>query len=1006
MDNNGDQNSKRRRIVIEDDEETETPADDSAAADDENSVGSNPDNLVTYQDEADYEDEGDGEDLNENWLSDYAAVPELDVYDANDLASDDGEYGMTAQQRRAADDVINARLRERQARKDQRFLETGIDDDDESIDLGQRAIRLQPRDEIDEDSDLDDDNNQQQYTEQEVNLEAFDVPLREWIIQDRTRREIQNRFRKFLLFFRRRNENELVYPPRIRDMIRIFDEVLKEVVKVEFRGYTERVSNIFHVRIKELPISDKLRDLRQDHLNCLIRVNGVVTKRTGVFPQMLSVAYDCSACGEVLGPFPSSGGRDVKPGSCTNCQSSGPFRVNTQKTEYGNYQKITLQESPGSVPPGRVPRYKEVVLHGDLTDIARPGEEIEVTGIYMHSQIGVTRDRSGFPVFGTIIEANCVQKNGDTTSSSMSDSDVARIRELSQDPQIGERIIRSIAPSIYGHRHVKTALALSLFGGRAKDSGEGGTHRVRGDINVLLLGDPGTAKSQLLKYAEKIAPRSVYTTGKGASAVGLTAGVHRDPLTKEWTLEGGALVLADQGVCLIDEFDKMSEQDRTSIHEAMEQQTISVSKAGIVTSLQARCAVLAAANPIGGRYDPSYSLSENVELTDPILQRFDILCVLQDIVDPVVDEQLATFVVNSHMRSHPDADPALLPVSMGGNVVNVDKDGGPQPIDQILLKKYITYARIHTRPMLHAVDSEKIASLYADLRTQSATSGGVPIAVRHIESVMRMSEASARMHLRDFVRDDDVDLAIKVMLESFLQAQKVSVRRELGRAFRKYTTFGEEKNQLLMHQLQGLLRDSEKYQQLRYKKVRDTVEVFIDDLEKRARDLNIFDLRPFYSSRLFKSHGLRVDETLGSVDVNHSPNIYEALSGDESDILSDEDRIQHVAQFLSTTLPEVPYLGKDIEEYLSLMSAPIRPNGVLWRSQGFNLLTLPISILSELNRMPASDSSKTGYIWLQSNLNYNLFALFETLKVKINKAFSKTFNLKTIQALHSKSWKI
>jgi DNA replication licensing factor MCM2 len=190
-------------------------------------------------------------------------------------------------------------------------------------------------------------------------------------------------------------------------------------------------------------------------------------------------------------------------------------------------------------------------------------------------------------------------------------------------------------------------------------------------------GDPGTAKSQLLKYVEKCAPRAVFTTGKGASAVGLTAGVHKDPLTKEWTLEGGALVLADQGVCLIDEFDKMndqvcpslpllvslpwvhlplSSQDRTSIHEAMEQQTISVAKAGILTSLQARCSVIAAANPIGGRYDPSYTLAENVELTDPILQRFDILCVLQDIVDPIIDEQLAYFVVNSHIRSHPDKE--------------------------------------------------------------------------------------------------------------------------------------------------------------------------------------------------------------------------------------------------------------------------------------------------------------------------------------------------------------
>ena len=343
--------------------------------------------------------------------------------------------------------------------------------------------------------------------------------------------------------------------------------------------------------------------------------------------------------------------------------------------------------------------------------------------------------RNSFPVFATVIDAISVQKRNSGGNFGITDEEKRKIRELGLDPQIGERIVRSMAPSIYGHRHVKTAIALSLFGGCAKDGGGGGTHRVRGDINVLLLGDPGTAKSQILKYAEKIAPRSVYTTGKGASAVGLTAGVRRDPLTKEWTLEGGALVLADQGVCLIDEFDKMNEQDRTSIHEAMEQQTISVSKAGIVTSLQARCAVMAAANPIGGRYDSSYTLAENVELTDPILQRFDILCVLQDVVDPVIDEQLALFVVNSHMRSHPDNLEHIVeedeeesddedgtggahkrPLPDQDNVLNESVMGNntstgpqePQPLDQAMLKKYITYARAFVKPFLHDVDSEKV----------------------------------------------------------------------------------------------------------------------------------------------------------------------------------------------------------------------------------------------------------------------------------------------------------
>ena len=225
------------------------------------------------------------------------------------------------------------------------------------------------------------------------------------------------------------------------------------------------------------------------------------------------------------------------------------------------------------------------------------------------------------------------------------------MRALARDERIRKRIIKSIAPSIYGHEDIKTALALSLFGGVSKDINR--KHRIRGDINVLLLGDPGTAKSQFLKYVEKTAHRSVFATGQGASAVGLTASVRKDPVTREWTLEGGALVLADKGTCLIDEFDKMDDADRTSIHEAMEQQSISISKAGIVTTLQARCAIIAAANPIRGRYNPTIPFQQNVELTEPILSRFDVLCVVKDTVDPVQDELLARFVVGSHLRSHP-----------------------------------------------------------------------------------------------------------------------------------------------------------------------------------------------------------------------------------------------------------------------------------------------------------------------------------------------------------------
>jgi len=333
---------------------------------------------------------------------------------------------------------------------------------------------------------------------------------------------------------------------------------------------------------------------------------------------------------------------------------------------------MTLQESPGSVPPGRLPRHREVILLWDLIDSAKPGEEIvlkistplsynrsqnkqEVTGIYRNNFDASLNAKNGFPVFSTIIEANHINKKEDLFAAfRLTEDDEREVRALARDERIRKRIIKSIAPSIYGHEDIKTAIALSLFGGVMKDVNR--KLRIRGDINVLLLGDPGTAKSQFLKYVEKTSHRSVFATGQGASAVGLTASVRKDPVTREWTLEGGALVLADKGHCLIDEFDKMNDADRTSIHEAMEQQTISISKAGIVTTLQARSAIVAAANPIRGRYNPTLPFQQNVELTEPILSRFDVLCVVKDTVDPVQDELLARFVVGSHLRSHPKFD--------------------------------------------------------------------------------------------------------------------------------------------------------------------------------------------------------------------------------------------------------------------------------------------------------------------------------------------------------------
>eukprot|EP01098_Paradermamoeba_levis_P013204 TRINITY_DN5973_c0_g1_i3.p1 TRINITY_DN5973_c0_g1~~TRINITY_DN5973_c0_g1_i3.p1 ORF type:complete len:321 (-),score=73.64 TRINITY_DN5973_c0_g1_i3:208-1134(-) len=293
----------------------------------------------------------------------------------------------------------------------------------------------------------------------------------------------------------------------------------------------------------------------------------------------------------------------------------------------------------------------------------------------------------------------------------------------------------------------------------------------------------------------------------------------------------------------------MNDKDRTSIHEAMEQQSISISKAGIVTSLQARCAVIAAANPLKGRYDPSLSFAQNVDLTEPILSRFDVMCIVRDEVDPIVDEQLANFVVGSHIRSHP-AQPRT--------DVALEQPGTTIPQD--LLKKYIVYAKQKCHPKSTNMDKDKVSKLYAELRKESALigGGGVPMTVRHLESLIRLAEAHARMHLRDYVRDDDVNMAVRVVLESFINAQKFSVSQSLKKKFRKYITYKKDNNELLLYLLQNLVRENLAFHfhHLHHPADAESEATSIDaeDFEIRARELGIDDVLPFYKSELFKAN--------------------------------------------------------------------------------------------------------------------------------------------------------
>ncbi|AET38086.1 MCM DNA helicase complex subunit MCM2 Ecym_2352 [Eremothecium cymbalariae DBVPG len=785
--------------------------------------------------------------MGEEMYNDYRSNRDKDFYESEGM-DDDDQPELSAEDRRRIDAQLNERDRLINSR--QAFLDEDGDggDDVQQLDsMGMPIQRRRKRRQY-EDGDYDDLLSDMDIDPlmEELTLESLsDVKASsysEWITQHNVARTIARELKSFLLEYTD-EFGKSVYGARIRtlgelnseslevnyrhlseskavlalflakcpeEMLKIFDTVAMEATQLHYPEYT-RIHSEIHVRISDFPTIHNLRELREANLNSLIRVTGVVTRRTGVFPQLKYVKFNCLKCGSILGPYYQDSNEEIKITFCTNCRSKGPFRTNMEKTLYRNYQRLTLQESPGTVPAGRLPRHREVILLWDLVDTAKPGEEIEVTGVYKNTYDGSLNARSGFPVFATVIEANSVKRRegglhvGDGNdegldSFSWTEEEESSFRKMSRDRGIIDKVISSIAPSIYGHRDIKTAIACSLFGGVPKNVN--GKHSIRGDINVLLLGDPGTAKSQILKYVEKTAHRAVFATGQGASAVGLTASVRKDPITKEWTLEGGALVLADKGVCMIDEFDKMTDQDRTSIHEAMEQQSISISKAGIVTTLQARCSIIAAANPNGGRYNSTLPLSQNVDLTEPILSRFDILCVVRDLVDEESDERLATFVVDSHVRSHPDADSILqeddeMQSDDEGNVQlssrqkrlqrHREKEGEISPIPQETLMKYIHYARTKVNPKLHQMDMDKVAKVYADLRRESITTGSFPITVRHLESILRIAEAFAKIRLSEFVSSWDLDRAIKVTIDSFVGAQKISVRRQLQRSFAIYT---------------------------------------------------------------------------------------------------------------------------------------------------------------------------------------------------------------------------
>ncbi|MEM0472510.1 MAG: minichromosome maintenance protein MCM [Sulfolobales archaeon] len=523
------------------------------------------------------------------------------------------------------------------------------------------------------------------------------------------------------------------------ELIEIFSEALTNIARTEYILFQGSLSP----RFRGIPQSIAIRELRNEHIGKLVQVSGIVVKMTPPKQKMIKAMWQhiSPECGEKFDIEVKSDTIE-KPPYCRRCGlSSGIFKLLENESLYTDHQRISIGEMPEEVPSGQMPRQVQVILEGDLVDRVRPGDKVQVVGIVRLSGVGSSSRRSKAVYEIELYGNNIETRDKGVEEIELSEEDIDEIRRLAKDPMITRKIIASIAPAIYGHWDVKEAIALLLFGGVPKHRSDG--TKIRGDVHVLIIGDPGTAKSQLLQFASKIAPRGIYTTGKGSTAAGLTAAVVRDKNTGEYYLEAGAMVLGDMGVVCIDEIDKMREDDRTAIHEALEQQTVSISKAGIHATLNARASVLAAGNPRYGRYIDDRPLIDNINLPVTILSRFDLIFVLKDQPSLEEDRQLAEHITSAH-TSFEDVK---------------------APIDPGLLRKYIIYARRNVKPKLSEEARKMIADFFVEMRRAAAENKEAPIAItaRQLEALIRLTEAHARMRLSSIATEEDAAEAIRLM---------------------------------------------------------------------------------------------------------------------------------------------------------------------------------------------------------------------------------------------------
>jgi replicative DNA helicase Mcm len=533
-----------------------------------------------------------------------------------------------------------------------------------------------------------------------------------------------------------------------------FNEAVLSILREIHPDYEQEIRDKVRVRIGNYTVQKGLREINADLIDKLVSVSGMVVRSSEIKPLAKKVAYRCTNCNTVT-EAQLKGLVLKKPQKCPAC-SEKELDMDPETSLFIDFQMVRLQELPEDLPAGQLPHYVEVTVMGDLVDQCRPGDRIMLTGIIRIEQEQLA-PQAKTSLFRLRMEGNNIEYlggragNKDTRSVDrmmISAEDERQIRTIATKPDAYEKLIASFAPHIYGHEVIKEAILLLIVGSVTKKLEDGSTRR--GDVNVLLVGDPGTAKSEMLKFAAKIAPRGLYTSGRGSTAAGLTAAVIRDK-SGIMMLEAGAVVLGDQGLVCIDEFDKIKPEDRSALHEVMEQQTCSVAKGGIVATLNARTSILSAANPMYGKYDPYKNITENVNLPVPLLTRFDLIFIVRDMPEKEKDSLIASHILEIHKDVEHAAKPAI-------------------EID--LFSKYLSYSK-QGEPALTPEAINIVRNYYMEMR-KVESEGMITVTPRQLEGLVRLATARARLLLKDKVEAEDAERAI-YLVDSMMKTAGVDV---------------------------------------------------------------------------------------------------------------------------------------------------------------------------------------------------------------------------------------